>query len=160
MEKIFYLSSEKMNSVWATQELSKINALMNKKHALSLNDECFSIQAECNEAQIQLCVSLNKDDKSTIYPIECVFMKEEGEKVVDAEITVLMLDYLDVYWTEYFSSDRNVFCTLDWSAHLCEEHRFYVRGFVRHKALEDEANALLEEMGHGQYHIEPISIET
>jgi hypothetical protein len=160
MQKLAYMPSEKIKSVWSDEELFNIKKLLNKKHLVYLENEKFEIESGTSQDQIQIRVSLIKNDNSAYYPIECIFMKETAEGFKESDIAVSMLDYLDVYWANYFLEERNVFIPLDWSKHEFEGITFYMRGFVRNLQLEAHADEFLLKHGHGEYDIQSISSET
>ena len=160
MQKLSYLSSEKLNLIWSEEENQKIKKLLDKKHLVYLESEEFIIESGATKDQVQLKVTLTKSDKSYYYPIECVFVKESSSDFKETEVAFKMLDYLDLYWTNYFSEERNVFVPLDWSKHEFEGIHFYIRGFVRNLQLENYANDFLSKHGHGDYEIHSISSET
>lgn len=160
MQKLSYLANEKLNPVWTEEEILSIKKLLDKKHLVYLEDEEFIIEVGSTKDQVQLKVSLIKKDKSNYYPIECVFVKETTSEFKETEIAFKMLDYLDVYWSNYFSEERNMFIPLDWSKHEFEGIHFYIRGFVRNLQLEIHANEFLSKHGHGEYEIHSISSET
>ena len=160
MQKLSYMPVEKITSVWTEEEIWNIQKLLNKKHMVYLENEAFEIEAGSSQTQIQIRVSLIRNDKSKYYPIECVFVRESSEKLKESDIAITMLDYLDIYWSSYFQEERNIFIPLDWSKHEFEGVSFYMRGFVRNLQLETDADNFLSKYGHGEYDIQSISSET
>jgi hypothetical protein len=158
MKKLSYLEHHKLTPLWSEEESSRIKMSLNKKHAAFLEKEEFSLEAGSSEYQIKMRLSLDKIDKSVVYPIECVYAKTRTGQ--ETSIASLMLDYLDIYWTDYFAEDRSIFIPVDWSLHEFENVHFYLRGFVRYLKLENQADAFLQRHGHGEYFISPISSET
>ncbi len=146
--------------VWDEEMVSSIQGLLAKKYSPFLQDEEFVVESAKNRDQVQIRMNLRRTDGGVEYPLECVHPLEETNERDPEEVVMLMLDYLDIYWHEYLSDGRDTFLTLDWSKHSCEGVDFYVRGFVRHKTLEEEADKLLEEQGPGDYVFEKISSES
>ncbi|MGY3803167.1 hypothetical protein ACWNT8_03770 [Pigmentibacter ruber] len=159
MQKLSYLEASKTKPIWDLEEKFKIETLLNKKHSLYLENEIFTLEAEKSKEQIQIKFSLNKKDNSFHYPIECVYIKESINEN-EQEIALNIIDYLDIYWANYFNEERNVFIPIDWSKHEFEGKFFYLRGFVRNLSLENEADAFLKKHGHGEYDIHSITSET
>ena len=159
MKKMTYLD-EGMKPVWEAEENAELARLLNKKFKPFIDGEHFRVESGVNKEQIQVKVTLSNSDDSFVYPIEAVFMRDPAVKFSTAEIAALMLDYLDVYWNEYLSGERDILLPLDWSEHGLEGAEFYLRGFVRNQSLEAQADALFKEHGFGGYDIEPISSET
>ena len=70
MQKLSYLSSEKLNLIWSEEENQKIKKLLDKKHLVYLENEEFIIESGATKDQVQLKVTLTKSDKSYYYPIQ------------------------------------------------------------------------------------------
>ncbi|MEN9530484.1 MAG: hypothetical protein RI932_2357 [Pseudomonadota bacterium] len=160
MEKLIFRSSKQVKSVWDATETRKISALMNLKYKTLLDDEQFQVESGFNEQQVQIKVTLERNDKSVFYPIELIHVIENQDEQSAPgieEIASLMLDYIDVYWQEYLHEGRDVFVPLAWSKHACEGVEFFVRGFIRNRTLEEQADELFRKHGHGDHEIEPIS---
>ncbi|BBH51674.1 hypothetical protein [Fluviispira sanaruensis] len=160
MKKLAFLPHNKIENIWLEEEYLNIKKLLNKKHAAYLENEEFEIEAGVCKEQIQLKVSLRKHDNSVLYPIECVYVRELDDKVDHNEIAINMIDYLDLYWADYFIEDRDIFVPLDWSKHEFEGITFYLRGFIRNINLEEQAESFLAQHGYGDYEIKSISSET
>ena len=140
MEKLAYRSGKELKNVWSEVESKKISALMNMKYRTLLDKEQFQV----------------------FYPIELIHVienREEQPPQTADEIASLMLDYIDVYWQEYLNDGRDVFVPLAWGKHVCEGVEFFIRGFVRNRSLEEQADELFKKHGHGEHEIEPISDE-
>jgi hypothetical protein len=160
MEKLSFPSFEQLMPVWDQDENNKIVNLLNKKHSAYLDDETFELLSGSNKEQVQIKVCLKKNDNSVIYPIEVICNREDHPDLKPDEIARVILDYLDSYWYEYFSEERDLFVPLDWSGHAFEGVRFFLRGFVRNLGLETQADILLKEHGYGEHEILPISSES
>jgi hypothetical protein len=162
MEKLVYRSHESMKPIWSEAETKKISALLNMKYRALLDNEQFQVESGHDDNQVQIKVTLERSDKSVFYPIELIHVfeaREEQSQVTPDELAVLMLDYIDVYWQEYLNDGRDVFVPLAWGKHTCEGIDFFIRGFVRNRSLEEQADELFRKHGHGEHDIEPISDE-
>lgn len=159
MNKLSYLE-ENVTPVLSAEAIHDAVVLFNKKHQAFLEAEAFSIEAGKSRTQVQMKITLTKNDGSVAYPIEAVHVVDPESKDSALHVVGLMLDYLDSYWSEYLTSDRDVLLPIDWSAHSHEGLEFFLRGFVRQLSLEAQADALFREHGMGAYDIEPISSES
>ncbi|MEY3901695.1 MAG: hypothetical protein RL189_1001 [Pseudomonadota bacterium] len=162
MLKLAYKNPEALTPVWDLAEVQKIITLLNTKYRSMLDNERFLVESGYDAHQVQLKVTLERADKSVFYPIELLHVREEAVEQSAAqssseELASLMLDYIDVYWQEYLSDGRDVFVPLSWDKHTCEGIEFYIRGFVRNRSLEQQADELFRKHGHGEHEIEPIS---
>ncbi len=160
MQKLSFLPFEQLTPIWEIQDFNKILDLLNIKHSTYLNDEKFEMIAAFNKEQIQIKMSLKKNDESIVYPVEAVCIYENYAHISKQGIAQIILDYLDHYWSEYFREERDLFLPLDWSPYECEQVLFYMRGFIRDLNSEMKADFLLKEHGYGNYEIFPISSET
>jgi hypothetical protein len=164
MLKLAYKNPENLTPVWNELEVSKISSLLNTKYGSLLENERFIVESGYDAQQVQIKVTLERTDKSVFYPIELLHVRDEGDEQGQTnptadELASLMLDYIDVYWQEYLSDGRDVFVPLAWGKHSCEGVDFYIRGFVRNRSLEQQADELFRKHGHGEHEIEPISDE-
>jgi hypothetical protein len=162
MLKLAYKNPETLTPVWSDEEVLKINSLLNTKYRSVLNNERFSVESGYDGQQVQIKVTLERIDKSVFYPIELLYVRDSADGFGQAqpsmdELASLMLDYIDVYWQEYLSDGRDVFVPLAWDKHSCEGVEFYLRGFIRNRSLEQQADELFRKHGHGEHDIEPIS---
>lgn len=158
MNQLKYLPKENLKEVLSSEEEDKIAQALEKRYKTFLNDEVFKLETGFSLHQVQMKLTLKKKDESIEYPLEGIFLKEENAvEKSNSEIILLMIDYLDVYWSEYFSEARSVFFPIDWSGHSCEGLTFYFRGFIRNKSLEAQADEILKKNGFGNYDISSIS---
>lgn len=162
MLKLAYKKTDALNPVWSKAEVEKINSLLNTKYQSLLTNEKFVVESGWDSQQVQIKVTLESKDQAVFYPIELIHVHESTEDQSAAhtcyeEVASLMLDYIDVYWQEYLSDGRDVFVPLSWAKHTCEGVDFYIRGFVRNRSLEEQADELFRKHGHGDHEIEPIS---
>ena len=160
MQKLSFHSFDQLKPVWDMDESHKIVDVLNTKHSVYLDGEGFEFESGFNKDQIQIKVCLKKNDKSVIYPIEIICVYDEYSHLKVQEISHIIMDYIDFYWSEYFMDERNLFVPLDWGRYECEGITFFLRGFVRNLSLEMQADAFLKECGPGEHEIAPISSET
>lgn len=161
MNILKFLPPENLKEIFSSEELNKIMQSLTTRYKTFLNDETFELQAGASLNQLQMQLILKKRDGSVEYPIEGIFLKDDfSVQKNNNEIILLMIDYLDVYWSEYFSESRSVFLPIDWSDHSCEGLTFYLRGFIRNKSLEEQADEILKKNGYSHYDINQISSVT
>lgn len=162
MLKLVYKNPSTLTPVWDDALVAKLMALLNTKYRSLLDNERFVVESGFDAHQVQIKVTLERNDQSVFYPIELIHVRETPDNsatnapTVD-ELASLMLDYIDVYWQEYLSDGRDVFVPLAWDKHTCEGVEFFIRGFVRNRSLEQQADELFKKHGHGEHEIEPIS---
>jgi len=154
-------------AVFDEETNTRIEQLLTKKYRVMLRDEDFRIESGSTGETVQVRITLAARDGSRAYPVEAVVvLTEEHETMVSDEggpeeaLALLMVDYLDAYWNEYFTDGRDTYLPLDWSKHECEGQEIFLRGSVRDLKAEALADELLRTHGAGGYDIEGISAET
>ncbi len=160
MQKLSFQSFSHLNPVWNKEDSQKIIDLLKTKHAVYLVNEIFELETGYNKDLIQIKISLKKEDESVVYPIEIICVHDNETQLKVQETTQIIVDYIDLYWSEFFQEERNLFVPLDWSSYHCEGVNFFLRGFIRNLTLEKHADLLLKEYGLGEHEIFPISSET
>jgi hypothetical protein len=160
MQKLMFLNFSQLSPIWEVDEIAKITQLLATKHSIYLEDELFELESGYNKEQLQIKVCIKKNDGSVVYPLEIVCSYVDYPNFKLKELSNIIIDYIDLYWSEYLSEDRNLFVPLDWSRYESEGISFYLRGFVRNLALEMQADDFLNKYGFGEHDIVPISSET
>ena len=164
MEKLVFFETAELMPVFDQENCGRISNYLQKRFASFLDKESFSVVAGYKNDQIQLTLTLRNKDDSFFYPVEAVFVYDEGveekERPPHEDIALIMLDYLTMYFEEFLADGRNVFLPLNWSVHQSEDLTFFLRGFTRNLKLEQDADALLAKHGHGEHAIESITSET
>ena len=151
MSKISMLTDgmAKVTRIWEPEPQSEICRALGKKYMTYMANDVFVIEALEGPHQIQMRVTLQKNDLSWAYPVEVICPKEF--QMTSVQAAELILDYVDCSWGEYFSNDRDVYLSIDWQGHKFENLEFFVRGRVRNLAAENMANALLAQHGMDSY---------
>ncbi len=160
MQKLKFHPFHQLQILQDSEEQKKLLDVMKAKHSLYLDNECFEIKTGFYKEQIQIEICLTKVDRSIVYPIEVICVYEDFPHLKLNEIFHVILDYIDLYWAEYFNHERNLFVPLDWSQYECEGLTFFLRGFIRNLVLEKQADSFLREYGYGEHEITSISAET
>jgi hypothetical protein len=149
-------NSVKVTDIWSAAEQSDICRALGKKYMTYMANDVFAIEAIENQHQIQMRITLQRSDLSWAYPVEVVCPKEF--QITSVQAAELILDYVDCYWGEYFSNDRDVYLSIDWQSHKFEELEFFIRGSVRNLAAEKMASELLSQHGMGSYDLDDENV--
>jgi len=162
MEKLNYIEDlQLVVPLWSEEDMLELIKAFESRHEAYLDPiESFDIELTYNEERLQIRTTLVREDGLEEYPVEGVYLRDMSECLQKKQwdpknIAFLLLDYLETYWAEYFSQERDVFLPIDWSRHECEGVTFYLRGCLRKTELEQKADALLAEHGHGAHAILP-----
>jgi hypothetical protein len=143
--------------------VGSICALMIKKYISYLQDETFELEVQKSDEWIQIRLTLKSLNGSDAYPVELLMPFEElkgteGEEVRAAELVDMAVDYLDTYWNEYLTEERDTFLSLDWSTHKADGQTFFMRGSHHSVGLEKMADEFLAKHGTGGFDIAPLSL--
>lgn len=123
------------------EQMDLIN-ILNRKYAVYLKDRSFHINVSANSETAYVNVTLKNEDESFFYPIESrIIHCEQGIK--PRESVLLLIDYIDIYFEEYFKDDEDTYLPLDWSSYSFEGHEFEMKAQVKNKKAEDQADLLL-----------------
>jgi hypothetical protein len=105
-------------------------------------DERFELEGYRSEIEVYTCMTLRNQDDSYYYPVECrIDLLHNAIRPHDAQH--LLLDFQDYYFDQYFSNDRDLYLTIDWSDIKFEEFTIQVRGQIFNRKLERIADQLL-----------------
>lgn len=137
------MTDEKRSWV-SQQDLTSLSDAMNVKYAQKKGDRIFRIDAKKDEGRVLVTVLLCNEDSSFHYPVEGRILYE-NEDMMAGEAAIFLIDYIDMYFEEFFGSDQEeVYLPIDWSDHQYDAVDFQIRGQIRNKKLEVMADDLLK----------------
>jgi hypothetical protein len=132
-------SQEKMSAI----EIAELTHILDRKHAGFLDDRFFSIKVESDDYKSNVIVTLRNADSSFYYPVEgriaCKSQELSGK-----EGALLILDFIDVYFEEFFREGQNTWLPIDWAGYNFEGFEFELKGQRLNKQTEDLADLFLE----------------
>lgn len=133
-----------LNTKFLSQvECNDLADMMQQKYGLYLDGRSFEVTAETQPADVVLVKALlRNEDDSFHYPVEAR-MKYKTEEMSPREAAIFLIDYLDVYFEEYFEDD-SLFLPIDWSDHVYCGTEFQVRGQIFNLKVEKMADELLK----------------
>lgn len=161
MQKLSLLNFEETSPIFNSLEKKNICDFLNHKFSFFLKSENFDFQAGYKGDQIQLKLILANHDESFFYPIEAIFVQDDdsNQKLSPHNTALLILEYLELYFNDFFSENREVYLPIDWSMHQHNNVKFFLRGFIRNLKMEKIADEFLSKHGHAEHCIQPISSE-
>ena len=129
-------------SVLSKEEEFSLIQILNRKFAVFLNGRFFSLNLNVNEQSAYITVTLQSNDGEYFYPVEArVAYKDQDATAKDS--VLIILDYIDIYFDEYFKNNEEVYLPLDWSGYKFEELEFDLKAQVKNKKVESLADALI-----------------
>jgi len=137
-----------MNETSLPEEIhTNLEALLNKKYAIFLDKRIFSISSSLTDAEIRVCVTLHDDKHSFHYPVEAR-INPDPEEMTEQQTAVFLIDYIDLYFEQYFEEGEELLLPIAWAKHHYEAVEFELRGQIQNKYLEEQADKLLENQLH------------
>ena len=115
---------------------------MNRKYAVYLNGRFFRLELKIDTEAAYATVVLLSKDESFYYPVDARIAHKDQE--IDPKTSVLMLlDYIDIYFDEYFREQENAFLPLDWTAYSFEGAELEMKAQVRNRNAENLADQII-----------------
>lgn len=124
------------------ETFEKIASLLNAKHGAERGQRSFHISGAADNSVVTVTVLLKNNDESYFYPVEAKIDLTEFSGDAQ-EAALFLLDYIALYFEEYFRDDEGVYLPIDWTAHTCEEYQFFLRGQILNQKMEKMADQLL-----------------
>ena len=132
---------KKLEVLTKEEEFSLIQ-ILNRKYAVYLNGRFFRLDLKVDTEAAYATVTLLSKDESFYYPVDGRIAHKDQE--IDPKTSVLMLlDYVDIYFDEYFREQENTFLPLDWTAYTFEDAELEMKAQVRNKQAESLADQII-----------------
>lgn len=116
--------------------------LMDKKYAGYRRDRNFSIAARRDYDRVSVAVVLRNSNEHFYYPVEGR-LNFVDETMKPEEAAFFLIDYIDLYFNEFFTEEENVWIPIDWAKFEYEATDFELKGQVYNKYAEGLADKLL-----------------
>lgn len=116
--------------------------LLNKKYAAYLDGRCFELSCQQEGDELMVTVLLSNDDDSFHYPIEAR-ISLSAYSLSSRDACHFLCDYIDIYLTNYFEENEELYLPIWWSQRSWQDKEFFVKAQKLNKALENHADRLL-----------------
>jgi hypothetical protein len=131
-------------------EVQDLARIMTIKYGSQLRGRVFAITIKTDSAAAYVTTTLHNSERSFVYPVEArMAHKEQNISAKDA--LLMLVDYTDHYFDEFFHSDENVFLPIDWQTYMYENLDLQMRGQMLNEKAQHEADALLVTSGMGEH---------
>jgi len=136
---------EDKNTLLTEQEVLDLTKILNLKNGSYLKDRVFKMDFCESESELLASITLMNSQKTFFYQVESkAFLRELGD-FSSKDSLLIMFDYMDLYFEEFFREEENLFIPIDWSDREFEGLSFQMRGQVRNLHCEFLADELLKE---------------
>ena len=126
------------------KEILDLTKIVNLKYGAHLRDRSFQIDHCHNSIELLASMTLSNGDKTFFYQVETKALAKDMANISSREALLVMLDYIDIYFSEYFKEEEDMFIPIDWSEVQFENLNFQMRGQVRNLHCEFLADELLK----------------
>lgn len=134
--------SEKNLESLTSKECEELSHIMRIKYASYLRDRIFTIKVEVNRHDCLVNITLANQQETFFYPVEGRINFYEQE-LSPKDAAMLLIDYIDAYFEEFFKEDENVYLPIDWSPYSFEGFTLYLKAQVRNLKAERQADQIL-----------------
>ena len=139
------MTQENKNLLLAEKEILDLTRILNLKNGSYLKDRTFKVDFCESENEILASITLMNPQKTFFYQVESrVSVRELGD-FSSRDSLLLMFDYMDLYFEEFFREEENLFIPIDWSDREFEGLSFQMKGQVKNLHCEFLADELLKE---------------
>ena len=139
------MTQENKNLLLAEKEILDLTRILNLKNGSHLKDRAFKVDFCESKNELLASITLMNPQKTFFYQVESrVSVRELGD-FSSRDSLLLMFDYMDLYFEEFFREEENLFIPIDWSDREFEGLSFQMKGQVKNLHCEFLADELLKE---------------
>ena len=129
--------------VLSLDEKADLTRILNTKYAAFLDGRTFQITITSDSYLVQVTLCLSDAAERFYYPVHGrVSCKEYN--LTEREAVMLLLDYMDCYFDEFFKERGELYLTIDWSKHTFESVEFQLKGQIQDLEKERLAEAYMQ----------------
>jgi len=111
-------------------------------------DEDIEFEGFFTNNSLYLTCILRNLENTFYYPFETSLNKTENLDIEVQDAKNILLDFIEEYFEEYFTSQRSVYVHIDWLAYKFKDIKIYARAQVLNKELEELGNKILKDSGY------------
>ena len=124
-------------------ELKDIASVMERKYTSFVGDRSFQATAKKDARGVYATVTLANGSGSYFYPVEGRIAHVDHE-MNNRDAVLFLLNYIDLYFEEYFREGGDVYLPIDWSNYDYEGVQLQLKGQILNLEVERMADAILE----------------
>jgi hypothetical protein len=117
----------------------KLVDLLTRKYRSYIGGKFFTVNAEPHMGGVAVSVILRNQSRSYFYPVEARIRHGEAN-LTETEAALFLVDYIDVYFDEFFRAGGEVYLPIDWADFTYGGKTFQLRGQILNLELEQMAD--------------------
>ena len=121
-----------------------LETIMNTRYAAHLGLRRFHMETRIEKDAGFASVTLRDGEGDFHYPVEARMALVKDSELTPFEALSLLVDYIDLYFEEYFREDENTFLPIDWSTYSFEGYELQMKGQVMNQRLESMGDSLMK----------------
>lgn len=127
-------------------EIADLLKILNTKYAAHLNQRFFELEIGGDQGHVLVTLTLRDPLKRFFYPVMAKISPQENN-LSPREAALLVIDYMDCYFEEFFKDDEGTYLTIDWTGHTFEDVDFQMKGQILDLEKERLADEFLKKAG-------------
>ena len=131
------------DEILSNKEQEDLAKILNIKYASQLKDRSFFIEISSGyKTMAEVSLTLKNKTESFYYPVKAR-IDLESNKMKKREAALFLLDYIEMYFEEYFENSEDTFLPIDWSNFSFEGSDFQMCGQIHNLNREKEADQII-----------------
>lgn len=135
-------ANDKDQTLLTPDECGELAAIMGRKYAAFLQQRHFEVSCRKDGRGIYAQVLLRNKSGSYYYPVEGR-LAHSSHALSDRQAVLLLIDFIDGYFSEYFKENGDVYLPIDWADYESEGIPLQLKGQILNLEAEHLADALL-----------------
>lgn len=131
----------------AATECAEIARNLNNKYGSFAGSRYFELSFDADKEAVFVKVILRDEPGGFFYPVEGRLAYSDFD-LKKRDAAMLMIDYIDMYFDEYFREEGGCYLPIDWANYEYDEVSFQLKGQVLNLQAENMADELLRDTLH------------
>lgn len=127
-------------------EIADLLKILNTKYAAYLKQRFFELEIGNEQNCILVTLTLRDQTNRFFYPVMAKINPQENE-LSQREAALLVIDYMDCYFEEYFKDNEGTYLNIDWAEHSFDDADFQMKGQILDLEKERLADEFLRNAG-------------
>ena len=136
------LTQQTKKHLLPSETLRQLEKMMNEKYEGFLQKRTFHLSADSEDQQVSVCVTLQNEDESFVYPVQGR-LNCETEDMEPDEAALFLIDYIDSYFEDFFDDEEALYLPIEWANYSYDAVDMQLKGQILNLKVERMADDLL-----------------